>query len=270
MNQNEMKETLLRCVREAGPILLQYFGHVRHITLKENHSSIVTEADVASEKLIADIIRDRHPEHNLLGEESGLQSRGSDFTWVIDPLDGTSNFAAGVPWFGVMVAVLEKTQPMMAAMCLPVDDVLYLAERGRGVTRNGQRIQMTAATDLRETLVAYGMDATPDDAQTRRQTHLLGLLVKEARNVRLANCLLDFCYTLDGRFGACVNHGCKIWDIAPACLMFAEQGGMLTDLQGAPIRLELDPASYLRDYPIVGASPVLHRQVMELSRAAGF
>lgn len=265
-----MKETLLRCVREAGPLLLQYFGKVRHITLKENHSSIVTEADVASETLIAAIIRSRHPEHNLLGEESGLQSRGSDITWVIDPLDGTSNFAAGVPWFGVMVAVLEKAQPALAAMYLPVDDVLYFAERGHGVTRNSQPIEMITATDLRDTLVAYGMDATEDDALNRRQTQFLSLLVNRARNVRLANCLLDFCYTLDGRFGACVNQGCKIWDIAPACLMFAEQGGLLTDLQGHPIHLELNPATYLRNYPVIGAKPALHRQVIEVAREAGF
>lgn len=260
----------MRCVREAGALLLQHFGKVQHISVKENQSSIVTEADVASETLIAEIICRRHPDHNLLGEESGLQSRGSDITWVIDPLDGTSNFAAGVPWFGVMVAVLEHAQPVLAAMYLPVDDVLYLAERGRGVTRNGQPIQMIAAADLRETLIAYGMDATADASLSERQTRLLSLLVNRARNVRLSNCLLDFCYTLDGRFGACVNQGCKIWDIAPACLMFPEQGGLLTDVQGNPIRLDLNPASYLRDYPVIGAKPELHRQVLEAAHDAGF
>jgi myo-inositol-1(or 4)-monophosphatase len=265
-----MKETLVRCVREAGALLLQHFGKVRHISVKENQSSIVTEADVASEKLIAEIICARHPEHDLLGEESGLQSHGSDITWVIDPLDGTSNFAAGLPWFGVMIAVLENAQPVMSAMYLPVDNVLYLAERGHGVTRNGQQIRMTSATDLRETLVAYGMDATADAGLSERQTQLLRLLVNRARNVRLTNCLLDVCYTLDGRFGAFVNQGCKIWDIAPACLMFPEQGGVMTDLQGHPIRLDLNPASYLRNYPAIGAKPALHRAVLEAARESGF
>lgn len=270
MNRTALKTTLVRSVREAGALLLRYFGRVRRITLKENPSSIVTEADVAAEQLIAKIIRSRHPDHNVLGEESGLQPRGSTLTWVIDPLDGTSNFAAGLPWFGVMVAVLEHAQPILAAMYVPVGDVLYLAERGHRVTRDGRRIQMIRATDLRDTLVACGFDAVPSAAQSRRQTRFVSLLANRARNVRLTNCLLDFCYTLDGRLGGCVNHGCKIWDIASACLMFPEQGGVLTDLRGAPLQLELAPDKFLRSYSIIGAKPGLHRQILKISREAGF
>ena len=265
-----MKETLVQCVREAGALLRQHFGRVRHISVKENQSSIVTEADVAAETLIAEIIRRRFPEHNLLGEESGLQWRGSNFTWVIDPLDGTSNFAAGLPWFGVMVAVLEHARPVLSAMYLPLDDVLYLAERGRGVTRDGEPIALIAATSLSETLVAYGMDATADAVQSERQTQMLRLLASRARNVRLTNCLLDICYTLDGRFGAFVNQGCKIWDIAPGSLMFAELGAVLTDLQGRPVEFDLSPEGYLRVYPVIGAKPELHRAVLEAARDAGF
>jgi fructose-1,6-bisphosphatase/inositol monophosphatase family enzyme len=98
----------------------------------------------------------------------------------------------------------------------------------------------------------------------------LGQLVKNARNVRLTNCLQDFCYTLDGHLGACVNQHCMIWDIAPACLLFPEAGGHFTDLQDGDIHLELSPAKYLRSYAVVGANPSLHQQVLNLAKDAGF
>lgn len=264
-----MKETLIECVRQAGALVLQHFGKTEGPRRKGNTSDIVTAADIASERLISDLIRRRYPDHNLLGEEEGLQQRGSDITWVIDPLDGTSNFAAGLPWFGVMVAVLQHEQPVLAAMYLPMTDVLYTAELGKGAFRNGKPVKMSTEKDLSNTLCAYGMDVGADGDVLERQTRLLGLLVKNARNVRLTNCLLDFCYTLDGHLGACLNHHCKIWDIAPACLLFPEAGGRFTDLKGDDLRLELDPAKYLRSYAVLGANPVLHQKVRSLAKDAG-
>jgi myo-inositol-1(or 4)-monophosphatase len=265
-----MKDTLIECVRRAGALLLQHFGGNITVQRKGTVSDIVTAADLASERLVTDLIRRRHPDHNLLGEERGLQHRDSEFTWVIDPLDGTSNFAAGLPWFGVMIAVLQHEDPLLAAMYLPVPDVLYTAERGGGAFRNGTRLRSSSESELKDALCAYGLDACGDRAALERQTRLMGLLVQEARNVRLTNSLQDFAYTLDGQFGACVNQRCMIWDIAPACLLFPEAGGLFTDLQGRDIRLELDPEKYLRSYAVVGANPALHEQVVKLAKAAGF
>lgn len=268
--QTEMKDTLIECVRQAGALVLQHFGKTQSPKRKGTASDIVTAADLASERLITELIRRRYPDHNLLGEEEGLQQRGSDITWVIDPLDGTSNFAAGLPWFGVMVAVLKQEKPVLAAMYLPVTEVLYTAERGEGAFRNGRSVKVSTENELNNTLCAYGLDTGADDAALAKQTQLMGLLVKKARNVRLTNCLLDFCYTLDGHLGACVNQHCKIWDIAPACLLFPEAGGRFTDLQGGDIHLELNPAKYSRSYAVVGANPFLHRQLLNLAKEAGF
>jgi myo-inositol-1(or 4)-monophosphatase len=168
-----------------------------------------------------------------------------------------------------MVAVLKKTRPILAAMYLPVTDVLYIAELGGGAFRNGKRVKLTVETELSNTLCAYGLDASADAQALERQTRLMGLIVKNARNVRLTNCLLDFCYTLDGHLGACVNQNCKIWDIAPACLLFPEAGGKFTDLQGIPIHLDLNPATYLRSYAVVGGNRTLHRKVLSLAKEAG-
>ena len=266
----EMKETLVECVRQAGALVLRHFGKTDRPKRKGNASNIVTAADLASERLIAGFIRRRYPDHNLLGEEEGLQHRGSDITWVIDPLDGTSNFAAGLPWFGIMVAVLQQAKPILAAVYLPVTDALYTAEHGNGAFRNGKPLRMNSENELSNTLCAYGLDAGADDEALAKQTRLMGLLVKKARNVRQTNCLLDFTYTLDGHLGAWVNQHCKIWDVAPACLLFPEAGGHITDLQGGDIHLELNPGKYLRNYGVIAANPSLHRQVLNLARDAGF
>ena len=265
-----MQDTLIDCARQAGALLLQHFGKNIDIKQKGNASDIVTAADLASEQLITDLIRDRHPDHNLLGEECGLQHRGSEITWVIDPLDGTSNFAAGLPWFGVMIAVLKQAKPVLAALYLPISETLYTAELGGGALRNGKQFRMSTESKLNNTLCSYGLDACAHSATLEKQTRLMGLLVQKARNLRLTNSLQDFAYTLEGQFGACVNQHCKIWDIASACLLFPEAGGRFTDLQGRDIHLELDPENYQRSYAVVGANPALHQQVLALAKEVGF
>jgi myo-inositol-1(or 4)-monophosphatase len=264
-----MQATVIECATSAGKLLLQHFGHVREIRIKEGQSSVVTEADLASEEHILKLIRARFPDHNIVAEETGFQDRGSPYTWVVDPLDGTSNFAAGLPWFGVMVSVLERESPILAAMYLPLDDRLYFAARGRGATRNGEPIAVTAETRWPHLLCAYGMDSSPDAQRVQQQGILLGRLVQLARNVRATNSLIDFAYTLDGRLGACVNLNTKIWDIAAPALLFPEAGGQMTDLRGRPITFELDAGCVERSHAVAGGSSVLCRQVLELVAACG-
>ena len=118
--------------------------------MKENQSSIVTNADIESEKTIIGIINNAFPGHNIISEECGYMHNGSEFTWVIDPLDGTSNFAAHIPWFGVLIAVLKDSEPILAGACLPIQQDVYLAEKGAGCFRNGERINATGNTNLRK------------------------------------------------------------------------------------------------------------------------
>ena len=219
---------------------------------------MVTAADLASERCILQLIRARFPDHGTLAEETGFAPGSSDLTWVIDPLDGTSNFAAGLPWFGVLMALLERDQPVLAAMYLPVTGALYLSERGQGVTRDGTPVRMTDATSLASVLCSYAMDVAEDPAEVSRQCLGLGRVVQQVRNVRATNCCVDLCHTIDGRYGGYINHCTRIWDIAASCLMFPEAGGVLTDLSGAPIRLDLGAEATRCNYPVLGASTTLH------------
>ena len=259
----EIKSTMVYSALQAGNILLDHWGQKNVIKQKESQSSIVTEADAASEAFLSDYILKRHPRHNILGEETGLHSNGSEFTWILDPLDGTSNFACRLPWFGVLIAVLEQQDPIMAVMYLPVDKTLYFSVKGEGVQCNGKSVTVTSETNLKNTLCAYGIDFSSAD-NINCEVALLSRLVQNCRNVRCTNSLVDLAYTIDGRLGACLNQSPKIWDIASAKLMFKEAGGLLTDFNGKEIELDLGADCCNKTYIIAGASKTLLPQVLKI------
>lgn len=261
-----IRESLLHCVHTAGDVLLHHFGRVTDIRQKGEQSSVVSEADHAAEACILAHIRSEFPDHDIIAEESGGTLRQSDYTWVVDPLDGTSNYVAGLPWFGVQIAVLHRDQPVVAAMYLPTSRTLYSAELGKGAFRDGERLQVTRETKLKDVLCAFGLDPDASDAVNRANVDMLRRVLAKVRNVRTTNCLLDFCYTADGRFGGCVNLKAKIWDIAPVLLILPEAGGRMTDPQGNPIVLHLNESDMQRDYAVLGASLPLYPDLLAATR----
>ncbi len=260
-----MKETVIECVRAAGKLLLGRQGTISKVHEKDgNISNIVTEADTASEKCIIEIIRKKYPSHNIISEEAGFLKGDSEYTWIIDPLDGTANFAAGLPWFGVLVAVMRGETVMIGAMYIPSTDTLYFSEKGNGVQRNGISVHVSKETNLKNILCSYGMDCSNDESKTAREVLLMRRLVENVRNVRVTNCLVDLGFAVDGRFGGCINNSTKIWDIAPAILMFEEAGGMITDMNGSKIEFDLDENIMKREFPILGSSKILHPKILKL------
>jgi myo-inositol-1(or 4)-monophosphatase len=222
---------------------------------------VVCDADLASERDILRRIRTRFPRDNIVSEESGCTWGSTEFTWVVDPLDGTSNFVAGLPWFGVQIGALFRAKPIIAAMYLPVGDVLYFAQAGQGVTRNGKSVAVTTETNLQNALCAFGFDPTPG----RRNRQAMELLLRVSgvvRNTRATNSLVDFCYTVDGRLGGCINLKTKIWNIVPVTLILPEAGGKFTDVAGKEIVFRLDGNVMDRDYAVLGASRPLHAKLL--------
>lgn len=259
-----MEKTIRKAFQEAGKILMNNFGIISDYEVKESQSSIVTKADVESEKRIIEIILENFPGHNTLGEETGFQNRNSDFTWVIDPLDGTSNFAAGLPWFGVIICVLKNSIPVMSGCFMPVQNEIYFAEKGKGATRNGKKIIVSAETNLKNILAAYSLDFSDEAGKTERETKVIGNLVKNIRNLRGTNCLIDFCYTADGKLGACINQTTKIWDIAGPGLIIEEAGGIVTDISGNQFDFSLNETNYNRNFTIVCSNKMLHNELIKL------
>lgn len=259
-----MKDTLHTALLEAGKILMENFGKISDYTVKESQSSIVTKTDVDSEKRIMKIIADAFAEHNLLGEETGFQNKKSEFTWVVDPIDGTSNFAAGIPWFGVIICVLKDFEPILAGCYLPVQNQIYLAEKGKGATLNGEQISVSKESDMKNVLMAYSLDFSDEPGKTEREAKVIQQLVQNVRNLRSTNCLVDFCYTADGKFGGCANQTTKIWDIAGPSLLIEEAGGVATDLNGNTFDFSVTEKNYDRNFEIVAANKLLHPVVIKL------
>jgi myo-inositol-1(or 4)-monophosphatase len=158
---------------EAGASLLSTFGSERVIAKKGDHSNVVTAADTRSEALIVNGLRQAFPEHAIISEESGCELSASPYTWVVDPLDGTSNFAAGIPWFGVLIALLKEGMPIVGVLYLPAIGDLYTAEAGKGAFKNGERIFVTQSELLSDVLWAYGMDGGSTDADAQKNVAIL-------------------------------------------------------------------------------------------------
>jgi myo-inositol-1(or 4)-monophosphatase len=259
----ELKRRLVECTLMGGDVLRRYFGKLIHPRQKEAPSSVVCDADLASEKRILDHLRAGYPDHNFIAEESGRIWRGSEYTWVIDPLDGTSNFVSGIPWFGVQIALLRGPDPILGAMYLPLEDALYFGQTGEGAYRNGKRVRVTAEPDLQKVLCAFGFDPAPE-RRSRRRVELLFRVSAAVRNTRATNSLVDFCYTVDGRFGGFVNLKTRIWDIAPVAVILPEAGGRFTHLDGRQFVFELGERATDRDYAVLGASAGLHAKLAAL------
>jgi myo-inositol-1(or 4)-monophosphatase len=227
-----MKQTVISALRVSGSTLLNYFGNAVEFKVKESQSSIVTEIDLKSDSIIVGMISERFPDHNLISEESGFLDRNSRYTWVIDPLDGTSNFASSIPWFGVLITILEESIPIMAGAYLPVPDILYFAEKGKGVTANGRVLRLPERPELKNSLIAFSVDYTDDELLLNHSLGIYKNIVKSVRNIRSTNSLVDFLYVAEGKFGGCINLFTKIWDISGLGLIVSEAGGVLKDIEG--------------------------------------
>lgn len=259
-----MENTIRLALQEAGKILMENFGKITSYGLKENQSNIVTKADIDSEKKIIEIISDKFADHNTLGEETGYQDKNSEYTWIIDPLDGTSNFAVGLPWFGVIICVLKNSIPIISGCFLPLQNETYFAEKGKGATQNGNKITVSGETELKNILAAYSLDYSNVPGKTEREAKVIQDLVGNIRNLRSTNCLMDFCYTADGKLGACINQTTKIWDIAGLALIIEEAGGKTTDIFGNKFDFSINKSNYSRNFTIVGSNKILHENIIRI------
>lgn len=253
-----MLETAITWAREAGELLLRHRHRLTAVHTKESPASVVTEADLAAERYLFERIRARFPHDGFLGEETGFHPGRSGRVWVVDPLDGTSNYVAGLPWFGVMLAAIEHGEPQLAVMRLPALDELYTAATGAGAFCNGRPVRVSAETDLAQVLVAFGLDGTADTVALHRQGLMLAAVAQRVRNLRATNSLVDFAGTADGRFGGAVNFACKLWDLAAPALVIREAGGRVTDLAGQPLAWSFEAGTWSRTYAVVAAAPALH------------
>jgi myo-inositol-1(or 4)-monophosphatase len=245
-----MESTLVSALKQAGQIQLESFGNDMNESVKESISSVVTEVDIKSEKAIIEIILSAFPKHNILSEECGYINNHSNYTWVIDPIDGTSNFAAGIPWFGVIIALLDKGLPVMGGSYMPFTNDLYFAELGKGAFLNNNQIHVTNK-ELKDVLFSFSTDYTNDEVSLNKSISLYRFIIQNSRNVRCTNSVLDYNYVAEGKLGGCINMYSKIWDIAAPYVLIKEAGGIFKGLDFNEIKFELSSEQMFKNYSVL-------------------
>jgi myo-inositol-1(or 4)-monophosphatase len=260
-------ELIVETLRACEPIAEKHFGRASAVAKHGDRTQVVTEADVEIGHAIAAALSARFPDHNLLDEELGAVDHGSRFTWVIDPVDGTSNFAAGVPTYGMMIGLLDEGRPIACGISLPAFHQMYWAGAGGGAWRDGTRIAVDPGAELSSSLVAYAIDGRSDDpARTRSECLLLAEVALAARNVRCANSVYDPILVAEGKYGAWLCHSSRIWDQVAPHLLLQEAGGRYTCLDGSEVRYDR-PLSRAGDNYDTCAGPLrVHQQLQELLR----
>ena len=227
----------IELAHRAGELLRQ--GHENGAALvhtKQSTVDLVTETDLASERLIIDALRREYPDHAIYGEESGDVLPSSGPVWVIDPLDGTTNFAHGFPVFSVSIALLVDSQPVLGVIRDPLRDDSFWAERGQGAWRNGQRMQVSSTAELGRSLLATGFAY---DRATNPDNNLaeFGYFMPKTRGVRRAgSAALDMAWVACGWLDGYWERGINVWDAAAAVVMIREAGGLAMSYSGQPWR----------------------------------
>lgn len=237
--------------RKAGAILREHQGKIQRIEYKGD-IDIVTEVDRMAEALIREAIAERYPDHEVLGEEEGLSTSASPYRWIVDPIDGTTNYAHGFPYYCVSIALSKDGELVAGAVYHPIWDELYSAARGDGATLNGNPIRVSEVKELRRALLSTGFPY--DVIQSGSNYNLFKAMLTHSQGVRRAgSAALDLCQVACGRYEAFWEPGLSAWDVAAGALIVQEAGGMVTNYQGNPF----DP--YARE--ILASNSHLHSAI---------
>jgi len=243
----------MKIAREAG-LLLKGRLHDHHTIDFKGEIDIVTEADRMSEALILSAIHRQYPGHDILAEESSATQNSSSFRWIIDPLDGTTNYAHGYPVFCVSIALEREGEVCLGVIFNPMLEEMFYAEKNGGAYLNGRRISVSGTNILSHSLLATGF---PYDIRISKDNNI-NYFIEMARKVRAirraGSAALDLAYVAAGRFDGFWELKLKPWDTAAGCLLVREAGGVVTDLSGLNFQL-LSPH-------VLASNGYLHQQMI--------
>ncbi|HXG92491.1 MAG TPA: inositol monophosphatase family protein [Blastocatellia bacterium] len=226
-----MIDFAIRVAQDAGRLLRDRLGTTIDIGHK-GAINIVTDVDLASERLIREAIATHYPRHEVLAEEGGLAESTSDYRWIVDPLDGTTNYAHGYPIFCVSIALEYKGETILGVVYDPMREEVFTAERGSGAWLNNRRIRVSQTVDLMQSLLSTGF---PYDIKTSSLTnldHWANFAMNAQALRRDGAAAIDLCYVACGRFDGFWELNLSPWDTAAGALIAEEAGGRITDFDG--------------------------------------
>jgi len=227
-----LKNTLKKAALEAGQLMKARFNSGFRVDNKDGVNDLVTEVDHASEKLIMEIIRNEFPDHFILSEEVGEIKMDSAYKWIIDPIDGTVNYANGIPICCVSIGVEHEGKMIMGAVFNPFMDEFFFAERGAGAYLNEQRIRVSDKDNVSHSCLVTGFPYTYLDLPNG-PLEVFGRFIRKGIPVRrLGSAAIDLCWVAAGRFDGFYEHKLNAWDSAAGFLLVEEAGGKVTDFEG--------------------------------------
>jgi len=221
----------------AGKMLREELGRARQISFK-GATNLVTEMDRRAERLIMERLREAFPHHGILAEESGARTGTVPYRWIIDPLDGTTNYAHGFPVFAVGIALEAEGEIILAVAYDPNLEELFVAERGKGALLNGKPIRVSETTGLDQSLLATGFPYTIRESGVTNLPEFAALSLKAQAVRRLGSAILDGAYVAAGRLDGYWELALGPWDMAPTALLVAEAGGTVTTVRGGVFHLD--------------------------------
>jgi myo-inositol-1(or 4)-monophosphatase len=254
-----MLNTAVKAARRAGNIINRASLDLDLVRVSsKGRSDYVTEVDRAAEAAIIDMLRTAYPDHCFLAEESGASSPGAepDYLWIIDPLDGTTNFVHGFPQYAVSIALKHRGQIMQAVVYDPTRNELFTATRGRGAFMNDRRIRVSRRTKLAEALIGTGFPFHQLQ-HLDEYVRMFKLITEQTAGIRRPGAAaLDLAYVAMGRLDGFWEFGLSAWDVAAGSLLIQESGGMIADFAGG--------TDYLTSGNIVAGNPKVHAELLAL------
>jgi myo-inositol-1(or 4)-monophosphatase len=251
----EIGEFVEEVAREAGATLMKHFGKLTRVD-KKGRRDLVTAADRDAEAVVLSRIREAFPGDAILSEESSPDQKMAPRLWIVDPLDGTTNFVHRLPHFGVSLAFYEGGEPVAGCVFNPLLDECYAARNGGGAFLNGSPLACSRQTDLKECLLTTGFHYKLEQLQDNNLQHFIDLAL-EVRGVRrLGSAALDLCYTADGRYDGFWELHLSAWDVAAGVLIATEAGCRVTDFSGG--------RDWLFGGRVLATNPTLHAQILKV------
>lgn len=236
--------------------ILRFFNHPFKISNKEGRNNLVTEADYASEKAILEVIKNNFPDHSILTEEKGDLPQESDYKWIVDPIDGTINFAHGIPINCVSIGLEYQGDMIMGMVYNPHFKELFFAEKGKGATLNDRPIKVSSETDALKSCLVTGFPYIYLNIPNG-PLDIFERFIREGVPVRrLGSAAIDLCWVACGRFDGFYEHKLEPWDSAAGSLIVKEAGGIVTDFSG-------DEFSVYQ-HRILATNGLIHNQMLEI------
>lgn len=256
-NTDSLLITAIQAALHAGSELKRGLGTSFTIDSKPGRHNLVTEYDKLSEQIIIDTIKRKFSNHSILAEESGSHMSSSEILWVIDPLDGTANFASAIPSFCVSIAATCGHDILCGVVYQPMTNELFTAQTGQGAFLNGRPIKTSSVADIKDAMIATGFPYNVDENPLRCIDQLAKVLHMGLPIRRIGSAALDLCYTAAGRFDAYWECHLEPWDLAAGKLILEEAGGKVTDYAG-------NHRPYDKKTSVLSSNSILHDQMIAM------